>query len=184
MTDIPTIEPLSFESGLTVKWTKDLSEDYPADDGWSLQYNFINSSGKFTVNAVADGKQFSNTISAATSAAISSGIYQWTARVTKDGEVYQVGTGHCEVLKNLAVLTATEVRTHVKKVLDAIEAIIENRASKDQMGYTIEGRTLERTPIPDLLTLRAKYKAEYERELTAEKISRGEATGRRVLVRF
>jgi len=184
MPDIPEFEPASFEAGTTVQWTKDLSADYPADAGWALEYTFIHSSSKFTVNATASGKEFAVTIAAATTAAYTVGIYSWIARVSKAGEVFTVDSGHCEVLKNIAAATTYDHRTHVKKVLDAIEAVIENRASKDQMSYQISGRTLERTPIADLLVLRDRYKADYLRELKAEKIANGFRPGGKILTRF
>ena len=185
-TDIPEIEPTEIEAGETVKWTKDLSDHYPADDGWSLAYTFINSSAKFAVNAVASGKKFSVTISAATSAAYTAGIYKWIARVSKAGEVYTVDEGHCEILKNIADagLTTFDHRTHVKKTLDAIEAVIEGRATSDQLSYTIAGRSITKMSVEELLKLRDRYKAEYQREIDAERIANGEGLGRKVLVRF
>ncbi len=54
--------------------------------------------------------------------------------------------------------------THARRMLNAIEAALEGRASKDTESYTIEGRSLSRTPIPDLLRLRAIYR----REVAAE----------------
>jgi len=184
MSNIPTQEPASFEAGVTVKWTKDLSDCYPADQGWALSYTFISTTFKFTVTASADGTQFLVNIAAGTTAGYTAGIYKWIARVEKSGEVYTVDSRHCEILKNIAAMTNYDHRTHVKKVLDAIEAVIEKRATKDQMGYTIDGQTLEKTPIPDLLMLRDKYMVEYQRELDAEKIANGQATGKRILTRF
>lgn len=184
--EIPETEPLKIEAGTTVKWTKDLSSDYPADDGWSLAYTFINSAAKFTVNASADGKKFSVTIPASTSDDYIAGIYTWIARVSKAGEVFTVDEGHCEVLKDLAAagLTIFDHRTHVKKTLDAIEAVIEGRATSDHLSYTIAGRSITKIPVEELLKLRDKYKAEYQRELDAERIANGEGLGRKVLVRF
>lgn len=182
--DIPEIEPTTIEAGTTVKWTKDLSDDYPADDGWSLAYTFINSAAKFTVSASASGSKFSVTIAAATTAAYTAGVYKWIARVSKAGEVFTVDEGHCEVTTDINAATTFDHRTHVKTVLDAIEAVIENRATKDQMSYQIAGRSLNRTPIPDLLVLRDRYKAEYQRELDAERIANGLGTSKKVKVRF
>jgi hypothetical protein len=70
---------------------------------------------------------------------------------------------------------------HVEKVLDAIEAVIENRASQDQMSYSIKGTTLSRTPIADLLLLRREYKEEYKMELLKKDTDEGK--GFKMLVR-
>jgi hypothetical protein len=58
----------------------------------------------------------------------------------------------------------SEQRTHAKRVLDAIEAVLENRANLDQQSYTVEGKRLDRTPISELLKLRREYQAEYNLE--------------------
>ncbi|WP_123711612.1 hypothetical protein [Sinobacterium caligoides] len=54
--------------------------------------------------------------------------------------------------------TVGDDRTHAKRVLAAIEAVIEKRASRDQMAYSIDSRSLSRTPIADLMLLRDRYK--------------------------
>lgn len=59
-----------------------------------------------------------------------------------------------------AIEDGQDLRSHAKKVLDAIEAVLEKRATKDQESHTIAGRSLSRTPIADLLMLRDRYRAE------------------------
>jgi hypothetical protein len=51
-------------------------------------------------------------------------------------------------------------RSHARKTLDAIEAVVEGRATKDQQAYTIGGRSLQRMPIKDLMYFRGVYRAE------------------------
>ena len=51
--------------------------------------------------------------------------------------------------------------------------MIQNRATKDQESYSIQGRSLARTPIADLIALRSQYKAELVREERAERIKNG-----------
>jgi hypothetical protein len=48
--------------------------------------------------------------------------------------------------------------------------VIEGRSSRDQENYSIQGRSLSRTPIPDLLILRDRYKAMYVQEQRAERL--------------
>jgi hypothetical protein len=69
-------------------------------------------------------------------------------------------------------------------VLDAIEAIIEKRSTKDQDSYSIQGRSLGRTPIADLILLRDRYRAEWVREQRAERIRNGLGHSGVVKVRF
>lgn len=57
-------------------------------------------------------------------------------------------------------------------------AILKGQATKDQMAYTIAGRRLDKTPIPDLWIMHDRFKSEYQAELKAEKINNGLATDR------
>ena len=79
---------------------------------------------------------------------------------------------------------AFDDRTHARTVLDAIEAVIESRATKDQERYSIAGRELWRTPIPTLLKLRQHYKAEVAAQEAAEAIRNGLQTGRKIQFRI
>jgi len=74
--------------------------------------------------------------------------------------------------------------THARRVLTAIEAVIEGRASKDQEEYTIGTRSLKRTPIKDLLVLRDAYKAEVAHEDAQYRLAQGLPNPRKVRVRF
>lgn len=77
-----------------------------------------------------------------------------------------VERGMATVMPDLTAFSG-DTRSHVKKVLDAIEAVIENRATKDQMSYSIAGRSLSKTPLPDLERLRDRYRYEYNMEVRA-----------------
>ena len=90
------------------------------------------------------------------------GIYQWSAFITKtsDSNRIQVGNGTWEVVENKAVSTA-DPEPYEKKVLDAIQAVIQGRASQDQMSYAIAGRSLSRMDPDDLHTWEAVYRSKW-----------------------
>ena len=88
------------------------------------------------------------------------------------------------VLADLESASTHDGRTHVKKVLDAIEAVLENRASKEVLDSDIEGVQLRRIPHAELLEMREKYLSYYRQELAAESIKAGRQTGRMGLARF
>jgi hypothetical protein len=48
-------------------------------------------------------------------------------------------------------------RTDAEKGLDAVEACLVGKASKDQLSYSIKGRTLTRYSVDELLKLRAHF---------------------------
>jgi hypothetical protein len=182
MADIPTIEPTTANAGDTWRWTRTLA-DYPASAGWALSYTLINASAKITINASASGDNHAVTVSAATSAGYAAGSYDWRARVSRAGEIYTVGEGRITV-RNAFGGATFDARTHARKTLEAIEAVIEGRASSEVSYYMIGNRQLRYMTPAELLTLRDKYRAEVAREDAAAAVAAGLPDKRRVFVRF
>lgn len=176
--------PTEWVSGDTIIWNTKVP-DYPADEGWALSYILKSKDANVaSFNAVADGADYTATITATASTGYSEGEYHYQAFVTKGSERFTVDNGKITIKKNFADSGNYDDRTHAKIVLDAIESVIEGRATKDQESYTIAGRSLARTPIPDLLMMRSRYKAEVVREDRADRIRRGLGHTGRVKVRF
>lgn len=184
--DIPSNEPLSIRSGNTVKWRKSLT-DYPANDGWALTYTLTlqsDFSKRLQVSAVADSADFVTTLSAAQTAALTVGTYNLFGSVLKSGERYDIFTGTIEVKPDLAALTTGDYRSDIKKKLDAVEAAILGKATNDQQSMQINGRAVTRYSLAEMLVLRDRLKADYEKELQAEKFATTGINPRRVGVRF
>ncbi len=179
---ISTVEPTSVIAGDTVKWTKSLP-DYPASDGWSLAYTFINAAGKFPVAASADGDDYAVSVPPATTTGWIAGDYDWRAQVSKAGEVFTVATGRTTVKPSFGAATL-DGRSTARKMLDAVEAVLENRASSEVAEYQINGRQLKYTSIPDLLKLRDRLRADVRREENVLRAAQGLPPSTRVFVRF
>lgn len=177
MTDIL---PTTIAAGVTFERDVILA-DYPAPD-WVLSAH-LRGSAAINITATADGTGHKFTVAAATTAGWAPGVFSYVARVTKGAEVHQVEVGTLEILADLAAVEAPfDGRTHAKRTLDAIQAVIEKRATQDQQKYTINNRELWRTPIADLLKLRDTYRTEVRRETAT---ARGKSLwGPAVQVRF
>jgi hypothetical protein len=181
MADIPTTEPTSLRAGDTWRWLRTL-DDYPATD-WTLKYRFRHPTlAGFEIVASASGSDHSVTVSAATSAGYGAGTWAWVAWVEGgSSEKYTVDQGTVEIAADFRAAAASatlDTRSHARKVLAAIEAVIENRATLDQEEYTIAGRSLKRTPAGELLKLRLRYLNEVRNEQAAERLANGLGTGR------
>lgn len=179
----PTIEPGSIAAGDTLAFTRELA-DYPASAGWVLSYALRGLAGAINFTASASGAIHAVTVAASVTATWPAGRYLWSAYVSKAGERYEVGTGQLVVRPNLAAAASLDTRGHARKVLDAIEAVLEGRATRDQEEYSIGDRSLKRTPLADLVMLRQRYRAEVNREEEAARLAAGLPSGRRVFVRF
>lgn len=182
MADIPALEPTTVNAGDTWRWTRSLS-DYPASAGWVLSYTLINAGAKITVNASAFGDDHLVTVSAATTAGYTPGTYDWRARVSKAGEVFTVSEGRITV-RNAYAGSTFDARSHARKTLDNIEAVIEGRATSATLEYEIAGRRMKYIPVAELLSLRDKYRAEVAAEEAARSVASGLPDKRRVFVRF
>lgn len=184
----PDTEPEELVIGDRWLWKRsDLSADYPTAS-YSLQYvadKQGTGSTSFTLSATETDGVYLIEVASATTATYTAGTYSWQAYITRtsDSQRISVARGTWKVIPNLSASTA-DPRSHVKKVLDAIEAVIESRASVDQMAYTIQGRSLSRTPLPDLLKLRDTYKAEYANELNTARRKNGLPPRNRLLTRL
>ena len=182
MAETPTIEPASIAAGDTLRFDRSLPS-YPASAGWQLSYTLIDAAGKVTFSASAAGDVHAVTVAAATTATWQAGDYAWRARVSKAGEVYTVGEGRITIRPAFAG-NNHDARSHARRTLEAIEAMIEGRASSAAMEYEIAGRRLRYIPIPELLQLRDKYRADVLREDAAAATAAGLPDRRRVFVRF
>lgn len=76
----------------------------------------------------------------------------------------------------------TTTQSHAEKVLQAIEAVIESRATKEQASIAIAGRQVQYIPLGELL----RFRSEYKRLVQQEKIEAGlyQKTGQKIITRW
>ncbi|WPY95607.1 hypothetical protein T8T21_05650 [Limimaricola variabilis] len=149
--------------------------------GWTLSLA-LRGPASIDVSATGEGENHHLSADAATTAGWAPGTYWYQIRATDDVDVQLVEEGQVRILEDLAAAgPGFDGRSHAEKVLAAIEAVIEGRASLDQSEYRINNRSLTRTPVSDLLKLRNQYRAEVRAQRMAR---RGRGSARRHLVRF
>jgi len=181
--------PETLRAGDTIEWDESLS-DYPATSGWTLAFA-LTAYGKtsIVITASTSGSDYAISVLPAVTRLWAAGKYSYQAYVYKGTptitEKYTIEIGEIEILPDLTqALSTTDNRSHAKKVLDAIEAVLEGKSSSDVVGYSIGGRSVSKMMPEELIKWRSFYKTEYERELEAEGIARGEDSPRRIGVRF
>lgn len=168
---------------------------YPASAGWTLKYRLTPrfstpSQSPIVLTGAASGDLYLVQEVAANSANWKAGAYTWAAWVEKAGERYTVSPNwpsgsEIAILADPAqTAQGFDGRSHARKVLEAIEAVLERRATLDQEEYAINGRSLKRTPLPELLRLRQQYAAEVASEDAGALLSAGLGGGRKVQVRL
>ena len=186
----PQKEPSTLVLGDYWAWKRDdLANTYPIGS-YALTYEFHEDSGgggshKFTLTATeADNTYYIEAASSSTTG-YTVGDYIWEAYITKsaDSNRVMVDSGRTTITQNLANTNA-DLRSHAKKVLDAIEAVIEGRATIDQSSFSLGGRSLSRMSVDELMTFRDRYRAEYLKEIKLARIRNGQGTGNTIKVRF
>lgn len=183
----PTKVPTELQLGDYWAWKKDsLATDYPtADYSLSYEFNLIDGAtpSNFTLTATESNNEYIIEVSDTTS--YTKGNYNWVEYITRtsDSARVKISEGFIDIQDNYAT-TSASVRSHAKIVLDAIEAVIENRATMDQSSMSIAGRSLSRMSIDDLLTFKNHYKTEYLKELKQARINNNKSSGNTIKARF
>lgn len=155
--------------------------NHPAP-AWTITLH-LRGPSQIDLTGAPDGAGFTFAATAATTAGWAPGEYWWTLRATNGADVVEIERGTMAVLPDLAAVSSPhDGRTANEKALAAIDAVLAKRATIDQQRYTINNRELWRTPIADLIKLRAFYAAAVGRE--KGKASGSRKWGRAVPVRF
>lgn len=177
--------PKCFTRGETVEWYESRSDFLPAD-GWTLSVSLVETSDvqTFTGSDNGDGRHLVE-ISSAQSLEFSAGTYRYQIRVTDGTKTHQLERGLVEVAESFAAATdGHDARSHAEKVLDALEALIEGKASNDQASMSVEGRSLSRYSPEEWWTMRRRYQWEVRMLRDAERAARGEPVSTLRQVRF
>ena len=186
--NVPTTEPATIVSGDLLQWKRtDLGTDY-ANGSYTLSYKArLEGTGStvITITASASGDDFLVSVGQSTTASYTAGDYRWQAYITRnsDSERLTIDSGTFEVAANRSASTA-DPRSHAKTMLDKLESILEGCADGDVAAYSINGRSLTKLDITDLLMWRDRYRADYLREVHRERALNGTATGSTVVARF
>ena len=158
-------EPKTIQAGDSVSWSRTAS-GCSAADGWVVHYA-LRGPSQIDLQADGNGEVFTVTVGASVSAGWLAGDYVFSCFAKRGADERKtLATGRVTILPDFAS-TNPDARSHAKRMLDAIEATLEKRATKDQMSYQVDGLAISRIPIPDLIQLRNKYRREYRREQEA-----------------
>ena len=163
------------------------STDYP---NTSHTMTFMARSGtganvEFSIVATNSGDDYLFTANSAATASYTAGAFHYQIEVleTSSSNRIIVDQGELTVTDDLDV-NNVDPRTHAEKMLQKIEAVLENRADADVSSYSIAGRSLTKMSPEELLTWRDTYRREvkaYRRKLD---VKHGRRTSSTVLMRF
>ena len=181
-------EPADIYSGSLVQWKRaDLAVDYPPSS-YDLIYKARLRGGlnpEMSVTATNSNGEFLVTLTNAVTAAAVPGDYYWQAEIERksDNARILVATGQWRVLPDLDQ-TGADPRSHAEVMLDKIQSLLEGRADKDVTSYSINGRSIAKMSVTDLLSWRDYYKREVNLERRKADAAAGKPSTATVKVRF
>ena len=160
--------------------------DYPASDGWVLTYAFRKESGTaISLTSTASGANHLLSATAATTGGWVAGVYSGVGRVALGAVVQTVWTGNLEVKPDLSTAGDNyDTRTHAKICLDAINAVLQGKATRDVLQTTIAGQSIGRMSWPELLAAKSYYQDQVDGEQAKIDAANGKGSSRNILVRF
>ncbi len=173
-------EPTNITSGNSATWDESLS-DYPAS-AWTLKYSIVSATNRYEVIASANGDDHKITIDSATTTTWIPGIYKMIAFVEKASERVTVLEKDFEVLPNH--VSPVDLRSFAEKIVEAIEATILNKATKDQLSMAINGKSITRYAPEQLIVFRDRFKREAAKEKALRKAKNNGRISGRLQVRF
>lgn len=189
-------EPSTITAGDYLNWIreydsvnyidKDGETQYLSSTDSTLTYILRNKENRIEITATSTNKDYEITVESTATAKWQPGIYYWSAVVNHttgaNERKWEIDRGTLNVLESFSDAAVIEYdgRSHVKKVLDALEAAIEGRADKgtlDWISYSIAGRSRS-IDSRELRVWYAQYKYLYQQELNQEKFDNGESASR------
>lgn len=176
-------------AGMTYEWDISTS-DYSTDDySIKLALKFVGSSTVTAVTAaVGSSSGYTFTLTATATAALTIGDYEWEEYAESGTGAstirYPINSGTCVIRRWLGATGTVDSRSDNVIALAAINAVLSGRAAKDQEEFSIAGRSLKRTPIPELIALKKYYSAEVEKEEQESAVANGKPPAGQIYMKF
>lgn len=184
----PEGEPTEVVVGDFIQWKRsDIASDYPPATHSAQYVARITAGGNTEIQIVGTehGSYYLFTATSEESVDFVAGYYHWQLEIieTASGNRIVVDTGAFTAIEDLDT-SGADPRTHAEIMLDKIQSLLEGRADKDVTSYSIQGRSISKMSIVDLLEWRNYYRKEVAKEKKDRDIKNGRTTSTTAKVRF
>jgi hypothetical protein len=180
--------PDQLRAGDTLEWTEAGVNSVTSNDGWALNVYFRKgTAGVTAVGAARDDGGWDLTLTAATTATMAAGEWQWQARVTKASAATTLSEGRIQILPSMAYTgtpSSFDGRSEAEVELAEVRAAIRALITKGAAQYTIGSRSFSALDLGKLTERESQLKAIVAREKAAARVAAGLGDPRNVFVRF
>lgn len=184
-TEAPEGEPLQIVAGDFVQWkVSNLVDDYPTDS-YTLVYTARISGARDEFQITATSETSHYLITASSTSGYTPGNYDWQQEIVRNSDSARIvlKRGTWKVLPDLDN-AGTDLRSHAALMVSKIESILVGKADSDVSSYSIAGRSLSKMSFQELIEARDYYRAEYQKEKSAEDAKNGRKGVSTIQVRF
>jgi len=165
--------------------------DYPASEGWSLQFRLMDQAGVapvITFTCAASGDDHLASVAAATTANWAPGTYTVAAFAVNGSQRFTVAAlcGSVVIGANLGTATVgVDGRSEARIALEAIRAKLKGKATDGMLRYRINDRELQSYSVIELMRLERFWSNQVALEDRAAGLEnpRGQARRIRVAIR-
>lgn len=186
----PEGEPSEVVVGDFIQFKRsDLVADYPPASFTATYVARITGGGASEIQLTGtnynSGEAYLFTVTSAESANFNPGYYHWQLEIVRNSDSNRivVDRGAFTAVVDLDV-NNSDPRTHDEIMLTKIQALLEGRADGDVESYSIQGRSLTKIPIKELIEWERYYRDRVHRQKQLEDIKLGRKTANTVKVRF
>lgn len=184
----PTVEPKRLVVGDFVQWKREaLVESYPVATHSAEWVARLKAGGteEIKVSASEASTYYLFSIASTASALFTPGDYHWQLEITEtsSGNRIVVDRGDITIIADLDV-NGSDIRTHAQIMVDKLQSLLEGRADQDITSYSIQGRSISKMAITELLQWRDYYKKEAAADQRAIDIANGKRVASTIKARF
>ena len=139
---------------------------------------------EFTITASASDDDYLFSVASATSANYTVGNYHYQIEIERDSDNDRIVVDRGQIKVSTDYDNNVDPRHHAEIMLGKIESILEGKADSDVASYSIQGRSLTKLAIDELLQWRDYYRREVNEIRRKEQITHGRKTKATILGRF
>lgn len=183
--EIPTVTPSVIDIGLNAVW-KRYWKDYLYADSWVVTYYFVSADQQFTCVGTDNGDSYHLfTNLAAATAVLKAGDYSYQAVAVNGTSKVKLEQGVVELKDSFIAATGgLDTVSKYKKILDTIDASIQEIVLKTTSEVTVNGTTYKRADLDKLLVVRDRYLNLYNQELRNIRLNNGQSDPRKTYIGF